>query len=237
MLHALGLPILSALRLETIDDVRLFMQKPLAHRDQLVSEYGVSVAELHALEALPPRARACANAALCVICDYPGDDAPEVRGDQGFGAELQRMFREVWGIPQTLEELAAAGCPWLRLPSVGVLDLGTCWGALREYPACRAGLVPAGHPLRQAFESLIAVLVAAPDGTPQFSRSVREDVRELEAVIRDDAIFDAPRKHIVTLPDCTAPEQLTARLHLLRLVREKEIRNENENEKWKEGSQ
>ncbi len=227
VLRALGLP---GLRPKTSGQVKALTRTPMDD-DKVFEEFFASediapLAELRVLGALPPCARACANAALHAL--HPDKWAAPSIGVPGFGDKLRHIFREVFGLQQTLDELAVAGCPWLRLPDVGVLDLGTCWNALREHPACRAGLVPAGHPLRDALETplLIAVLVAAPDGKEGFSASVRQDVAQLGAVVQDSTVFSAPRKHVVRLSDCCLPEQLFDVLDLPRMVRMKGGKNE-----------
>lgn len=211
----LGLPTLSKLQLTTHYQVCMFHHYPL-DREMLQMCFSVPDSELDTLESMPRSVRTCANAAIGALAGGPGF---AVQGTQGFRAQLQLAFQHIWQLSQTTEELAGAGCPWLLLPDVGVLDLATCWNALRD-TGHQHSLIPAGHPLRCVLETplMIAILVAAPDGTPVFSSNVQKDVSALSAVISDDSIFDAPCKHMVVLNNCTSPAQLFDQLKLLRVV-------------------
>jgi hypothetical protein len=185
--------------------------EPLTTQDKeklaiLLAKCGGGPAALVAVKTWRPCAVACIKAAF--YASNPLLQPAPVTGTRGFGAQLADALREIWSL--SLEELATNGCPWLRLPDVGVLDLATCWNALRE-PRFRKMLIPdPDHPLRRALETpidMVAILVATPDETEPWS-----------SLLQDGQIVLGTHKHVKKFDNCASPDQLCSYLQLLGVV-------------------
>jgi hypothetical protein len=154
-----------------------------------------------AVSPLVPKKRASVSASSSVAKKPAGPSFREL---------LDCALNEIWRTPESLEELAQAGCPWLRLPDTGALCLATCWAALQD-AQCRDALLPPEHPLRSKLDVPLSVyiFVSAADDSKGFEDAVAQDVHELtEFIIRNTDIFHAPLKYVLPLSNCRTTTEL-----------------------------